>query len=252
MGLLRQYFFHSSLLSSHKPSRPVTRFWSSNAKDWIAWAGPPHLDFFFWSFNLPCFLDFIGDISGKVLEIGCGEGRFTAGLLATHPSIQIEASDSSADLVQGAVRRNLGPHATFSVADAASLPYPGETFDSAVAMMVLHDVDQAELACHELARCLRDGGSLFAAIINPDHSKSLAGEGESYRDFAGSKDAGTPLMSIHRTLEWWRQTLEAVGLSEFRTAVPQPSANAVAEHPDLVDQYEKPLYLYFSARKHDS
>ena len=66
--------------------------------------------------------------AGRILEAGCGVGRFTAPLAAHLPQARIAAFDLSAAAVAQAARRG-GPPA-YAVADALALPYADAAFDA--------------------------------------------------------------------------------------------------------------------------
>jgi SAM-dependent methyltransferase len=107
------------------------------------------------------------DLGGHVLEIGAGAGAATGELLkrARHV-ISLEYDYVS---ITKLGRMN-GKAAGAVQGDAASLPFAGRTFSSAIAILVLHHLRSSEVqdrAFAEIHRVLRPGGQLFAFEI-PD------------------------------------------------------------------------------------
>lgn len=76
----------------------------------------------------------------RALELGCGTGEFTAGLLET--GAVLVALDLSADLLERA-RERTGRN-IFVVADATRLPFRTSSFAAVVGSSVLHHVDLDE------------------------------------------------------------------------------------------------------------
>ena len=74
----------------------------------------------------------------------------------------IEASDTSAEMIREAKRRNHSAKLYFSVQDMFCLPYADESFDVVIVSNALHIVPQPEKALAEIHRVLRDDGVLIA------------------------------------------------------------------------------------------
>jgi SAM-dependent methyltransferase len=99
-----------------------------------------------------------------VLELGCGDGALTfeAGLFQTiGPSGRLVATDPSTSMLASLRRKREARHAKWVEvvhAKAERLPFPDNTFDSAIGCGFLHltDLDQA---LREIARVLRPGGT---------------------------------------------------------------------------------------------
>lgn len=109
--------------------------------------------------------------SGDILEVGVGTGAtlpyYPAGSQVTavewSPAMVAQARDKA---------RRLGIHARIEVADAMSLPFADDCFDTVVATYTLCCIPDEQVALSEAARVLRPGGVLLLA----DHvvSTSLA------------------------------------------------------------------------------
>jgi SAM-dependent methyltransferase len=65
------------------------------------------------------------------------------------------------------------PGAVVRRADAADLPFAGESFDLVIANHMLYHLDDPSAALAEFARVLRPGGSLVAAVNGREHMAEL-------------------------------------------------------------------------------
>lgn len=128
-----------------------------------------------WSQRLaPLFIDFAGLADGeKVLDVGCGTGSLTFALARAANLKEIAAIDFSPVFVAAAIRRNTDPRITISQADACALPFEDESFDRALALLVLHFVPEAHKAVAEMRRVTRPGGVVAAAVW--DHLGGMPG-----------------------------------------------------------------------------
>jgi len=98
------------------------------------------------------------DVSGDVLEIGCGTG-FMFSHFSTNA--RVRAIDIDDDFL--AVARDRAARFSnidVSRADARALPFPDASFDAVVACLVFCSIPDAAQALHEAKRVLRPGGSL--------------------------------------------------------------------------------------------
>jgi len=108
----------------------------------------------------------------RLLDVGCGTGIYFRAL-APHAK-RIDAIDCSDDMIQVAREycetvnlNNIHP-ATGSV---ESLDWPAETFDTVVAMDVLHHITNLNTAIDELHRVLKPGGRVL--IFEPNIKNPL-------------------------------------------------------------------------------
>lgn len=124
----------------------------------------------------PAHLEAAGDVSGRrVLDAGCGEGRF-ARMLADRGA-KVTAFDFSSRMVelaqQAEAENPLGiEYLHADMCDLSSLA--DESFDLAVAYLTLLDVRDCEKALRELARVLRPGGELHFSSVHPCFAPPIA------------------------------------------------------------------------------
>lgn len=100
-------------------------------------------------------------LPGRVLELGCGPGSFTARLAELVPADRLTGVDHDPALLARARARV--PGASFGEGSATALPFPDASFDAAVTRLVLQHLPDPAAAVAELARVVRPGG-LVAAI----------------------------------------------------------------------------------------
>jgi ubiquinone/menaquinone biosynthesis C-methylase UbiE len=107
------------------------------------------------------------DVRGckKILDAGCGNGRYTSYLLRqADPDAQITAFDISHNMLLRAGRRLQGDRATRAAADLTRLPYAPSIFDAVVCGWVLEHLPDPRPGLLELARVLRPGGKLLLMV----------------------------------------------------------------------------------------
>jgi ubiquinone/menaquinone biosynthesis C-methylase UbiE len=94
----------------------------------------------------------------RVLEIGCGPGFFSPELASVCSPGLLVALDLQSDMLVLARGRLASTGAVVS-ADALTLPFPAECFDTVFVATMLGEVPDAEGAVRELRRVLVPGGT---------------------------------------------------------------------------------------------
>jgi len=119
-----------------------------------------------WSAQLaPSFVRFAGIRNGqRVLDAGCGTGSLSRTLLAAGDAISVVGVDPAEDYVAFARQGTPNSRAAFQVGAAESLPFPDESFDAAMALLVLQEFGDPVRAVREMARTTRRGGRIAACL----------------------------------------------------------------------------------------
>lgn len=91
-----------------------------------------------------------------MLDYGCGYGDLTYAMSTTH---SVEGTDFDADRIAFALQQY--PALRFQVCTADRLPYPGQSFDIVVSMVVIHFVPHPAFHIRETGRVLKKGGYLI-------------------------------------------------------------------------------------------
>lgn len=101
----------------------------------------------------------------RLLDVGCGSGRFLAEVKRRFPRIAATGIDADPAILGMAERHltRLGYHADLQVARAEALPFPDASFEVAVCTLVFHHLPtQAKHSVlREIYRVLRPGGRFF-------------------------------------------------------------------------------------------
>jgi ubiquinone/menaquinone biosynthesis C-methylase UbiE len=113
--------------------------------------------------------EFFGDLAGKrILDAGCGKGRFARILHETDSSARICGLDISPKMLK------FVPRGVSSVAGSmTSLPFASESFDCVYATESLEHAVEIETAVSELCRVLRPGGHLVIIDKNVEQFGKL-------------------------------------------------------------------------------
>lgn len=99
-------------------------------------------------------------VEGPLLEIGCGQGATTEGLLSRLPGVSVVATDYDPEEVALAERRLAG-RAKVERADATHLLYEDGAFATVVEMNALHHIPAWPQALREIRRVLKPGGQFL-------------------------------------------------------------------------------------------
>jgi SAM-dependent methyltransferase len=109
------------------------------------------------------FADAAGVHSGmSVLDVGCGPGGLTRELVARVGAESVAAIDPSAPFVEAARERN--PGVDVREAGAEELPFEDDSFDAALASLVVAFMRDAEAGIGEMARVTKPGGIVAACM----------------------------------------------------------------------------------------
>lgn len=105
-------------------------------------------------------------VPGNLLDIGCGEGYYTAGFhqALTSSAQDIWGLDVSKAAIRSAARRY--PDIHFCVASSHRLPFDGQSMDAVVRIF-------APCKAEELARVVKPGGVAITATPGPRHLMQL-------------------------------------------------------------------------------
>jgi SAM-dependent methyltransferase len=116
------------------------------------------------------------DVRGckRILDAGCGNGRYTRFLLReADPDALITAFDLSQRMLKRARNRLRSPRVTHVAADLTRLPYPDAFFDAAICGWVLEHLPDPIPGLRELARVLQPGGKLLLLVTEDTLTGSM-------------------------------------------------------------------------------
>lgn len=193
--------------------------WSRSAAAWLARQGERG-DFGRVAVLDPVMLELVGAAALRVLDVGCGEGRFVRMLTARgHVGVGLDPTES---LVVAARERD--PGGDYRVGQAEALPFGASEFDLVVFYLSLCDIPGLDAAIAEATRVLRPGGRVLIANLS-----SINTAGAWHRDLFGrprhyaidryleerpvrQRWAGIDVVNHHRPLSRYFGALLAHGL----------------------------------------
>jgi len=121
---------------------------------------------FICNFNNADRLKVLGDLPGRVLEIGCGIGK-----LMKHGYYGIDISER---MIQMA--KNLQPGCNFYVCDGRTIPFDAGYFDVVYCVLVFQHIpfDGFKQYVSETARVLKPGGKFIFQFIEGDEAEPFS------------------------------------------------------------------------------
>ncbi|MBV6430419.1 MAG: Ubiquinone/menaquinone biosynthesis C-methyltransferase UbiE [Bryobacteraceae bacterium] len=116
-------------------------------------------------YHVQLILEYFGDLSGKrILDVGCGKGRFARVLQERCPAARIAALDLS----EAMLRFVPAPIGVCS-GTMTSLPFASASFDCVYATESLEHAVGISTAVGEMCRVLKPGGKLVIIDKNAEH-----------------------------------------------------------------------------------
>ena len=205
--------------------------WEDRADAWIAWTRKPSHDAY--AHFRDAFFAILPPPGGRVLEVGCGEGRVCRDLRSRGYD-EVVGLDASPTLIAAAGEAD--PAGEYVVGAAEALPFETASFDLVVAYNSLMDVDDLAVSVREISRVLRDGGRFCACVTHPVRGRGgweMRASGEVY-------------VVKHRYFDARRYQFEAArdGLEftfDTRTYPLADYANALESAGLLIESLREPL-----------
>ena len=178
------------------------------------------------------FADFAGLRDGQsVVDVGCGPGALTAELVRRLGAERVAAVDPSEPFVAAARERH--PGVDVRLAPAEELPFADDSFDAALAQLVVHFMRDAVTGVREMARVTRPGGIVAASVWDLAGGRAPASPfwqaavelGSAVEDEAGFAGAREGRLT---------ELFEEAGLRD----VEETEVSASCEHPTFDDWWE--------------
>ncbi len=226
----------------------ISEAWERNAQQWLAWARTPEHDVYHSRLNFPQFVSLLPEARGRTLDVGCGEGR-VGRWLAAHGH-RVAGIDSSPTL--SAAARAAGGYDELVCSDAASLPWPDDTFHLAIAYMSLHDMPEPVPVIGEIARVLCPGGCVAIAIIHPlnraDEDLHRYFETLRFQDEVVRGGLHMTFEGVERPLSDYTTALTDHGFVIDRVAEPKPAEEDCEAYEHLRAAAQRPYFLHLRCR----
>jgi ubiquinone/menaquinone biosynthesis C-methylase UbiE len=105
-------------------------------------------------YHVHLILEYFGDLNGeRVLDVGCGKGRFARVLAERYPQARMVGLD-----LAEAMLRHLPAGVSACAGSMTALPFPAAAFDCVYATESLEHAVDIDLAVAEMCRVVRPGG----------------------------------------------------------------------------------------------
>jgi SAM-dependent methyltransferase len=175
----------------------------------------------------------LADIDGAqcVIDVGCGPGALTTELVARLGAGSVAAVDPSPSFVEAARARH--PGVDVRQASAERLPFADDSFDAALAQLVVHFMADPVAGLSEMARVVRRDGVVAACVW--DHG---GGQGplspfwNAARELDDAVDDESQLAGVREG--HLVELFQAAGLRDIQRAV----LTASLEHPSFDEWWE--------------
>ena len=205
-------------------------------------------------------LTLVGDVASKrVIDLGCGEGRF--GRMLAARGAEVLGVDLQPAFIDYANARK-GPSEKYLLGDMEELAgVPDAAFDIAVSYISLVDVPDMQSALNQSARVLKPGGRMLVANLSP--MATAAFKGPWLRDEKGRKlhymldDYTTEgarllpfgpkhkLTNYHRMFSTTVNAFIDAGLMVKRIHEPTPNETQRKRRPGTEDLFRVPIFIIY-------
>ena len=150
------------------------------------------------------------------LDVGCGSGILAEAVLDLCEPRNVVGIDPATAQIDKAIRGLAHRRAEFRQGDAAKLPFPGSSFDVAVAALVLNFVAEPARAASEMRRVTRADGVVAGYVW--EFGRDLSPSGPLRRAMrAVGVDVPAIPGTVHSTLEALAALYTAAGLVTVQT-----------------------------------
>jgi ubiquinone/menaquinone biosynthesis C-methylase UbiE len=120
-------------------------------------------------FHVRLILEHLGDLGGgRVLDVGCGKGRFARIVQERHPGAEVWGLDISDEML-----RFVPPPIRTQAGSMTELPFEDGWFDGAYATESLEHAVEVDRAVAEMCRVVKPGGRIAIIDKNREHAGRL-------------------------------------------------------------------------------
>jgi SAM-dependent methyltransferase len=211
----------------------------------------------------PAIHALLPSLDGKrVVDLGCGFGWF-ARWAARHGAEYVLGLDLSESMIARAKADTEDPRVEYAIADLDQLELPKAAFDLAYSSLALHYIEDFGRLVNTVYRALVPEGSFIFSIEHPIYMAparpgwSVDEEGRktwpvNRYAIEGTRKTdwiGKGVVKQHRTIGTTLNTLIGAGFAVRHVQEWAPTADQIAENPDLAEELERPMMLIIATQR---
>lgn len=211
----------------------------------------------------PAIRDLLPDLTGKrVADLGCGFG-WASRWFREQGATAVLGFDLSQNMIERARTDTKDAGIDYRIADLETLDLPEAAFDLIYSALTFHYVRDFQRLIRMCHAALAPGGYLVFTIEHPifmaathphwildeDGRKTWPVNGYSVEGERRTDWFAKGVLKHHRTLATTINTLIGAGFELRRMEEFAPTAEQIAELPDLAEELERPMMALFSACK---
>ncbi len=117
----------------------------------------------------------------RILDVGCGTGRWSARIAELLPQAEVVGVDVGTDFISRAQVENASRRVSFAVEDFRALSFEDESFDCIYADNSLEHAFDVDATLAELWRVLEPGGTLVAAIPSDARNRNAVCDNHTWK-----------------------------------------------------------------------
>lgn len=211
----------------------------------------------------PAIRAMLPDLRGRrIVDLGCGFGWF-ARWARQQGAARVLGLDLSENMLDRARRDTRDPAIEYRRADLEALELPASAFDLAYSALAFHYVEDFGRLVDTVCRALVPDAHFIFTIEHPiymaathphwwadeDGRKTWPVNRYSVEGPRTTNWLASGVIKHHRTIGTTLNTLIAAGLTIRHLEEFAPSAEQIAEAPELVEELERPMMLLVSSQK---
>ena len=212
----------------------------------------------------PVFQALLPDLTDKrVLDLGCGYG-WHCRYAVEQGARRVVGVDLSAKMLAKAAEINAHPIIEYHRAAIEAINFPPQSFEVVLSSLAFHYVERFDLVAQTVHDLLVPGGAFVFSAEHPiftaragqdwyygDNGERLHWPVDNYQQegVRHSHWLADDVIKYHRTVETYVNTVIDAGFRLDRLAEPAPAPQALAEHPEWVDEVRRPIFLLIAATR---
>ncbi|HEY9259571.1 class I SAM-dependent methyltransferase [Chitinophaga sp.] len=199
----------------------------------------------------------------KVLDLGCGFG-WHCRYAREQGAAAVTGVDISEKMLERARNTTPDPAIIYIQQAIEDIDVEAGSFDVVISSLALHYVAAYEAVCRKVYHCLASGGTFVLSLEHPVFTAIAAQDW--YHDAQGrrlhwpvdhyqaeglrkTRFLDADVIKYHRTVATLLNGLLSEGFQLRSVSEPQPSAEILAQYPEMRDETRRPIFLMMAVVK---